>query len=352
MKKYLRILFLSFMLSILITSMLPSAISGSVIAMAAANESSYSLEIGETAQLSLSDITSGIKWKSSNSSVVSVSSKGKITAKKKGTTSIIATYKGSSYKWIITVKNSLLNACKTGNTDGLSKTDVKLAKKVGSIISKQIKSNMTDYEKVKSIHDYIILNTAYDTRESLPNASYHPEGCLLNKTSVCQGYAETFSLFMNVLNIKNNFITGSATSSDGQTISHAWNSVLLDGKWYMLDLTWDDPVPDAKGYVRYDYFLRTDSFFKKDHTWKADSFPACKATAYLMKPYESFIVTDETEAETSYLSQIDDKASYITFAYPKNTKINFDFLYQYQLKIRYYPKVTRGDYTIYIIIID
>ncbi|MEI0738920.1 hypothetical protein VQ056_23700 [Paenibacillus sp. JTLBN-2024] len=48
---------------------------------------------------------------------------------------------------------------------------------------------------------------------------------------------------------------------------HAWNLVLLDGKWYHLDTTWDDPAPDRKGEIGFGYYLRTDAQMKKDHAW-------------------------------------------------------------------------------------
>ena len=41
-------------------------------------------------------------------------------------------------------------------------------------------------------------------------------------------------------------------------MNHAWNLVQLDGQWYHVDVTWDDPAPDRYGQVLHDYFLVTD----------------------------------------------------------------------------------------------
>ena len=61
--------------------------------------------------------------------------------------------------------------------------------------------------------------------------------------------------------------------------NHAWDIVQIDGEWYHVDTTWDDPTPDRKGYVRYDYFLRSDSFMSRDHSgWTASR--KCTSTKY------------------------------------------------------------------------
>ena len=68
--------------------------------------------------------------------------------------------------------------------------------------------------------------------------------------------------------IQNKIVEGTAYASDNpQGQLHAWNLVLLDGKWYHLDTTWNDPVPDRDNEVSYTYYLRTDEQMGRDHTW-------------------------------------------------------------------------------------
>lgn len=319
-------------------------------------DSSYlSLTVGDTATLKLSGVFSGITWSSSDKNIVSVTSSGKITARKKGTSNVIATYNGIEYDWIITVKNSLLSAIKTGDTQELSKTDTAVVKKIYAVIATTITSGMTNYEKVKAIHDYIVLNCAYDIRafknsSSILDSSYHAVGCLLYKTAVCQGYAESFQLFMTALGIPNELLTGTA-SQDGTSVAHAWNSVKLGKKWYHVDTTWDDPAPDTSGYLRYDYFLRNDDFFLQDHSWKQNDFSASTSTAYLMKPYTGLIVTNTAQAEKSFLTQQKQGITYYTFVYKTGTKINFDFLFRYAKKngYQYFSPVERGEYMVYVV---
>ncbi|MDK2807304.1 MAG: hypothetical protein PWP24_33 [Clostridiales bacterium] len=354
----LKRLMLSFLLiGCMIYAPLPDIhpVTDTIYAATVYRQSSYvTLSIGDIATLKLSSITSGITWKSSNKKIVTVDSSGVITAKKRGTTSIIATYKGSSYKWIVKVNNTLLSASKTGDYVGLSSTDLAVLNKAEQIIFEEISSDMSSYEKAKVIHDYLVKNCSYDNRvyqniAAMPDASYHPEGCLLYQTCVCQGYAETYQLFMNLLGIKNTLISGYATNDAG-TSSHAWNRIKLGKYWYLVDVTWDDPVPDRGDFVQYDYFLRDDAFFSIDHTWDDTLYPEATGTSYLMKPYKEFIVTNDTEAKASFEEQLKKDSQYITFAYKTGTSLSFPFLRDYHYK--YYAPTERGDYTVYVVVIQ
>ena len=67
---------------------------------------------------------------------------------------------------------------------------------------------------------------------------------------------------------------------------HAWNKIKLDGEWYHVDVTWEDPIMNGDpengygyGNLRNGYINITDSKMAKDHRWTAKE-PACKATKY------------------------------------------------------------------------
>ncbi len=114
-------------------------------------------------------------------------------------------------------------------------------------------SAMNEYDKIKTVHDYIINNATYDI-SAVHSSAYDN---LLNQTSVCQGYAMVTYLMMKEAGIDCRIITGS-----GKGVSHAWNIVKLNGKWYNIDCTWDDPVSsDGKKHLEYDYFLKSDADF-------------------------------------------------------------------------------------------
>lgn len=134
--------------------------------------------------------------------------------------------------------------------------------KVDDIYNELIKDNMTDNEKIKSIHDYIINTTKYDTdRSDNKITKYHSDiayGALIEHYAICGGYADSMKLFLDKLNIPNYKISSE---------NHIWNLVKLDNKWYHLDLTWDDPVTSTgEDVLEYDYFLITTEQLKKLET--------------------------------------------------------------------------------------
>jgi hypothetical protein len=146
------------------------------------------------------------------------------------------------------------------------------------IIEEVVDEGMTEYEKEMAIHDYIVLNCEYDYDNYLngciPMDSYEAYGVLINKTAVCSGYANATAILMNMAGLECKCINGNV-STDG----HAWNIIKIDGEYYQLDTTWDDPVPDRKGYVRHKYFNLNDESLWLDsgRTWyiedtKCDGF--------------------------------------------------------------------------------
>jgi hypothetical protein len=116
----------------------------------------------------------------------------------------------------------------------------------------------TPFLQEKAIHDYMLLNCEYDydnfNNNTIPPDSYGIRGVLVNKMAVCNGYAVTFKMFMEMLGIECEMITSFE-------LNHAWNRVRLDGEWYMVDVTWDDPVPDQQGRTLYTYFNVPTWFF-------------------------------------------------------------------------------------------
>ncbi|NGZ75433.1 transglutaminase domain-containing protein [Saccharibacillus alkalitolerans] len=134
-----------------------------------------------------------------------------------------------------------------------------------AVLKTIIKPGMGQEEKVKAIHDYIVKRFAYD--ESMTRYSAY-EG-LTKGTTVCQGYALLAYRMFTLAGIETRMVQGVAGGQD-----HVWNKVKVDGRWYNIDLTWDDPTPDRKNEVSYSYYLVTDKLLARDHTWKTTHYPA------------------------------------------------------------------------------
>ena len=97
-----------------------------------------------------------------------------------------------------------------------------------------------DYEKVVQVNQYLIELLEYST-ESGDNA-YNIYGALMQRKCVCEGYAESFKYIMDALDIPCILVIGEACNSEGNTENHEWNYVQIDGIWYAMDVTWNDPI--------------------------------------------------------------------------------------------------------------
>ncbi|KOP70743.1 protease [Lysinibacillus sp. FJAT-14745] len=154
------------------------------------------------------------------------------------------------------------------------KQEAVVQQKIDQVLKTIIKPSMTEFEKVKAINDYIVSNTAYGTKTSAsPHGAY---ALLMEGQAVCQGYALTTYKMLEQAGIESKYIVGYVNGNQ----AHAWNLVKVDGQWYHLDTTWNDPLPNRVGSSSYDYFLVNDAQLKKDHKWEASDYPAATSTTY------------------------------------------------------------------------
>ena len=128
--------------------------------------------------------------------------------------------------------------------------------------------NGIDYNKIMHAHDWIINNLQYEQNITNNNV-YNLYGALIEKSAVCEGYAEALKYILDEVNIPCVLVSGTATNSEGKTERHEWNYVQLYGKWYAIDSTWDDPVVKGTGYVsdsiKHRYFLVGSNEMNKNH---------------------------------------------------------------------------------------
>ena len=142
-----------------------------------------------------------------------------------------------------------------------------VTQRVKEIINKIITPDMDEFEKVKVIHDFIIINTAYDGGLKLSSAY----SALNEKKATCLGYALlAYKMFIES-GIESRIVRGETKGG-----KHAWNMVKLKGNWYHIDLTWNDPLPDDPGRVLYRYYNLTDAEISKTHKWDKDKYPTAQ----------------------------------------------------------------------------
>ena len=109
-----------------------------------------------------------------------------------------------------------------------------------------VENDMTDFEKVMEVHDYMVLHYDYDW--TLQN---HDITIMVTKTGVCESYALAFNYIMNIVGVESVMVTSAA-------MEHAWNLVQVNGKWYHVDVTWDDPKGLPPDQISHEFELLSD----------------------------------------------------------------------------------------------
>jgi transglutaminase/protease-like cytokinesis protein 3 len=137
-------------------------------------------------------------------------------------------------------------------------------------LAHQLTQNIDDQtEKFLALHDYVIKNITYD-HENLNNGKYVNMDytaleVLNNKTGICAGYSHLLAALARSIGIRTKVVHGKALS-EGKFIDHAWNEVLLNNEWKIVDSTWNVEYSDLR------YLFPKDSFFNIDHKKERDVF--------------------------------------------------------------------------------
>jgi transglutaminase-like putative cysteine protease len=147
--------------------------------------------------------------------------------------------------------------------------------KADAVVAEVIKPSMGDYEKELALHDWLVRHARYDLANfqanTVPNPEYTPYGVLVLGTGVCQSYASAFQQLADRAGLETRMVSGTGNGAD-----HAWNQVQVDGVWYNLDVTWDDPAGAPPAHT---YFNVDDRTLSADHKWDAKTAMPCTSLA-------------------------------------------------------------------------
>lgn len=120
-----------------------------------------------------------------------------------------------------------------------------------------------DYEKIVYFNQWLTKNNGYNSSSNLNSIDHDCRTCISalagtprgTESPVCEGYARAFQVLCDEAGIPCVLVDGNAVSSDGSGGPHMWNNVQLDGKWYAVDVTWNDPIiggnSDSEGNEEY-----------------------------------------------------------------------------------------------------
>lgn len=185
-----------------------------------------------------------------------------------------------------------------------------------------LRSNMDDFTKELTLHDWLIKQCVYDRAayeavlEERPiqgmEASFSAWGALVEGKAACAGYARAMQLLLGAAGIPCSYLSGTGIDPDtGRSFTHAWNVVTIEGKSYHLDSTWNDQgtwsVQDGQyrfsgegeHYISHRYFNQTDRQMALDH--QDFAFQGCNSTDANYFVRQGLMVSRLDEAEQAAL---------------------------------------------------
>ena len=162
------------------------------------------------------------------------------------------------------------------STDELSEMSDQLHAAVQEIVNQVPDADA--YGKALFVHDYIVSHTDYDQKSADdPEAvkSTTAYDCLVGHKAVCSGYSRAYQMVMQQLGYPCGVCSGTSRG-----ISHAWNYIQIEGKYYWADLTFDDPVSSNGGSsdtIEHSFFLINDEMLLRTRTMGTDNLfvPVC-----------------------------------------------------------------------------
>ena len=183
--------------------------------------------------------------------------------------------------------SAIQGAWESGDDSGLSDKDREILERCREVLGEVLTEGMSAYEMELAVHDWLVEwgsydRTVYDNPNHSGRTGYRdPWGMLVGGYGNCLGYSSTFQLLMDLSGVECITVVGAAF---GSREDHAWNMVKLDGEWYCVDVTWDDPTGAARNGRHHRYFNVTSAYLREtDHQWDYRNVPEATAAAYAWK---------------------------------------------------------------------
>ncbi|MBO9597279.1 MAG: hypothetical protein J7559_05595, partial [Cohnella sp.] len=142
-------------------------------------------------------------------------------------------------------------------------THKKLDPLLDKIVAKIIKPGMTEEQKARAIHDYVVTQIVYGGGASNTSATNALIAIEKGK-GTCTYYSSLFYYLAKKASLTTVPIEGDSIAG-----RHAWNMVRLNGKWQFVDATFDD----SKKKLNYDYSFKGVFAFMDSHGWSGYGYP-------------------------------------------------------------------------------
>lgn len=182
-------------------------------------------------------------------------------------------------------------------------------------------SHLSELEKVEYVYGWIASNTTYNEYSSFNQTIY---SVLINRNSVCTGYAKTAQYLLGLINVESQLVFGKFHSDESQSGRHCWNIVKIDGVWYHVDfcmadlalryLLNSDERPVERNGLLWNYFCTSSEYILRNRSVEfIESYPECnvsihlQSTVPLLQPLKQLAVckSDSGSSAKVYLDSFD-----------------------------------------------
>lgn len=189
--------------------------------------------------------------------------------------------------------------------------------------------NLTQLEKVTYVYKWLVANTTYNNYSSFNQTIF---SVLINRNSVCTGYAKTAQYLLRLLGIESRLAFGKFLADENGESRHAWNLVKIDDGWYHVDFCLADPSlkhllskgesPKVGDGILWNYFCITTDRIKQNRTIEFEaSLPSCTKSlapsagiALLGKPSQLTVCCSDSGSSAKVYQSPNDKTSVIKVA--------------------------------------
>ena len=218
---------------------------------------------------------------------------------------------GGSYRILST--KAISDAYISGDSSALSEKDKETLQMASDILAQIITDSMSDFEKEQAVFTWMNEKIGDDPDVTVlvrDNSTDNPHGVLSGRSAVCVGYATTFRLFMQMLDIPCMVVHNT-------DLVHSWDLVQIDGHWYHVDLYSANGERDPKQYLNRNDELQ--GYY--GYSWDMSFYPAADSLE------KSYIYMNSEAADDIYTipstlkKAIDDQKPMLSLIIPDSDNV-------------------------------
>ena len=217
-------------------------------------------------------------------------------------------------EYVIRSTLPISNAYRSGDRSALTDKEKETLDMASEILSQIITDGMSPYEKEQAVYVWMTENLEHDQGllPVIPRTQAdcdNPYGVLKFHNAVCVGYATTFRLFMQMLEIPCMVVHNSECY-------HSWDLVQLDGSWYHTDIYSD------VGSASFNHFNMTDSMQSMNQSWNTGFFPAAADYTYCYAARDAVDMDDIYSIPAALRQALDDRKSHLALRFAEMDETN------------------------------